>query len=256
MPLSPTETATSMCAVQLTTKRIPPLPEQSRILTREMLAAGRSTVFTGQDPTESYVRSDMECRASLAEFMKSRPAGDLWIFAIGSLVWNPALRVAERRVAEVRGWHRSFCLSMAIGRGTPDEPGLVLGLDQGGVCEGVVLRIAEPDILSELPILWRREMLIGGYNPTWVDVIGTDGDIFGAAIAFTIDRDHEHYAGALPQNEKIRRLATAEGCWGSSAEYLFRTIDGLREHGINDVEMERLGNLVDTITFEEPNANM
>lgn len=245
-----------MCAAPLTTKRTPPLPEQPLILTRDVLAAGRSTVFAGQDETGICVRSDVECRNSLAEFMKTRPAGDLWIFAMGSLVWNPALRVAERRVAKVRGWHRSFCLSMAIGRGTPDEPGLVLGLDQSGVCEGVAFRIAERDILSELPILWSREMLVGGYNPTWVDVIGMDGEKFGAAIAFTIDRDHEHYAGALPQDEKIRRLATAEGCWGSSAEYLFRTIDGLREHGISDVEMGRLGTLVDTITFVEPRAIM
>lgn len=167
------------------------------------------------------------------------------------LIFDTLSTLAERRVAEVCGWHRSFCLSMAVGRGTPDEPGLVLGLDRGGVCEGVAYRIAERDIASELPILWSREMLIGGYNPTWVDVIGDDGEKFGVAIAFTIDRAHDNYAGSLPQYEKVRRLATAEGSWGSSADYLFRTIGGLREHGIRDMEMERLGDLVDAASFEE-----
>jgi cation transport protein ChaC len=241
-----------MYTVQPTAKHIiPTAPARPPVLTRELLAVGGATMLVRQDEPGVRLLSDAERRASLAEFMSARPAGDLWIFAYGSLVWNPALRVAERRVAEVRGWHRSFCLSMAVGRGTPDEPGLVLGLDRGGVCEGVAYRIAERDISSELPILWSREMLIGGYNPTWVDVIGEDGEKFGVAIAFMIDRTHDNYAGALPQYEKVRRLATAEGSWGSSADYLFRTIGGLREHGIRDVEMERLGDLVDSITFDK-----
>jgi cation transport protein ChaC len=243
-----------MCAVLPTTRRTIPAPEWPVILTRELLAAGSATILAGQEEPGVQVRSDAERKASLARFMKNRPTGDLWIFAIRSLVWNPTLPVAERRVAEVRGWHRSFCLSMAVGRGTPFNPGLVLGLDQGGACEGVAYRIAEQDVASELPILWNREMLIGGYDPTWVDVIGEDDEKFGAAIAFTIDQDHEHYAGALRRDEKIRRLATAKGSWGSSAEYLFRTIGGLREHGICDVEIERLGDLVSSITLEEPDG--
>lgn len=241
-----------MYTVQPAAKHIiPTTPARPPVLTRELLAAGGATMLVRQDEPGVRLLSDAERRASLAEFMSARPAGDLWIFAYGSLVWNPALRVAERRLAEVRGWHRSFCLSMAVGRGTPDEPGLVLGLDRGGVCEGVAYRIAERDIASELPILWSREMLIGGYNPTWVDMIGDDDEKFGVAIAFTIDRAHDNYAGSLPQYEKVRRLATAEGSWGSSADYLFRTIGGLREHGIRDMEMERLGDLVDAASFEE-----
>lgn len=240
-----------MDAVQSTaTHIVPTLPAGPPILTRELLAAGGAKALVRQDGPGVRLLSDAERRASLAEFMTTRPAGDLWIFAFGSLVWNSALRVAERRVAQVRGWHRSFCLSMAVGRGTPDEPGLVLGLDRGGVCDCVAYRIAERDIASELSILWSREMLIGGYNPTWVDVVGGDGERFGAAIAFTIDRDHAHYAGNLPQREKIRRLATAEGSWGSSADYLFRTISGLREHGIRDEDMELLGDLVGSATFD------
>lgn len=241
-----------MHSIRLSTKHtVPATTARPSILTRELLAAGGATTLVRQDEPGVRLLSDAERRESLALFMKTRPTGDLWIFAYGSLVWNPALRVAEHRGAHIQGWHRSFCLSMAVGRGTPDEPGLVLGLDRGGACDGVAYRIAEPDIASELPILWSREMLIGGYNPTWVDVIGNDGEKFGVAIAFTIDRDHEHYAGNLSQQEKVRRLGRAVGSWGSSTDYLLRTIDGLREHGIQDEEMERLGDLVDAIRCEE-----
>lgn len=197
-----------------------------------------------QDEPGARLRSDAQREASLARFMAARPAGDLWIFAYGSLVWNPAMRIAERRLAVICGWHRSFCLSVAVGRGTPAEPGLVLGLDRGGVCQGIAYRIAERDIGLELPILWNREMLIGGYTPIWVEAIGGDGRTLGSAISFAIDHDHEHYAGGLPQDERIRRLATAKGSWGSSADYLFRTIRSLRQYGIHDEEMERLGDLV------------
>lgn len=241
-----------MHTVQSTTKQIiAALPKRAPILTRERLLTGGAMALVRQDEPDIRLVSDAERRISLAAFMKGRPAGDLWVFAYGSLIWNPALRIAERRIAKVRGWHRSFCLSMAVGRGTPDEPGLVLGLDRGGVCEGVAYRIAEWDITSELAVLWSREMLIGGYIPTWIDVIDDNGERFGAGIAFTIDREHEHYAGNLSQREKIRRLAIAEGSWGSSADYLFRTIGSLRENGIRDVEMERLGDLVASITCEE-----
>jgi cation transport protein ChaC len=118
-----------MCTAAPTTKLTIPPPERPSILTRELLAAGGATILAGRDKPGVRLRSDVERKESLVEFMTSRPAGDLWIFAIGSLVWNPALRVAERRIAEVRGWHRSFCLSMAVGRGTPDEPGLGLRLN-------------------------------------------------------------------------------------------------------------------------------
>lgn len=224
------------------------------VLTRELLAAGCATKLLHQDATGVRLLSDAEREASLAEFMAARPSGDLWIFAYGSLVWNPAMRVAERRVAKIRGWRREFCLSMLVGRGTPELPGLVLGLEQGGTCCGVAYRIAERDIASELTVLWSREMLLDGYKPIWVDVVGEDDETFGVAISFAIDPDHEHYAGTLPDDEKIRRLSTARGSWGSSADYLFRTTQGLRDNGICDDEMERLAAMVRTTVEEDLRA--
>lgn len=137
-----------------------------------------------------------------------------------------------------------MCLSMPAGRGTPDAPGLVLGLDQGGNCSGIAYRIAEVDVVTELALLWNREMLIGGYTPAWLELTGPDGAVFGTAVTFTIDRTHANYAGSLSHNEKIWRLATAAGSWGSSADYLLRSIAGLQACGIRDTALEELGTFV------------
>ena len=97
---------------------------------------------------------------------------------------------------------------------------------------------------DELALLWRREMLSGSYQPRWVRVRGADRTPFGHAIAFTIHRDCEHYAGHLPREDVVRRLASARGALGSSAEYLFRTRDGLRSLGITDKGIEDLADRV------------
>ncbi|HYZ63262.1 MAG TPA: gamma-glutamylcyclotransferase, partial [Acetobacteraceae bacterium] len=186
--------------------------------------------------------TEEERRASLAGLMAHRPdTGEgAWVFAYGSLIWNPAIHYAERRFARVYGWHRTFCLSTIAGRGSPDLPGLVLGLDRGGACAGAAFRIAEECLEEELPILWRREMLSGSYRPRWVTVRDEAGAPFGQAIAFTIRRAGTYYAGQLAEDEIVRRLAQARGALGSSAEYLFQTRDGLRSLGIVDRRIERL----------------
>lgn len=224
------------------------------VLTRALLATGGATALAAHGEPATPLLSEAERRTSLDQFMRVQPPGDVWVFAYGSLIWNPALRVSERRQAHVRGYHRSFCLSTAVGRGTPQEPGLVLGLEPGGVCHGVAYRIAGRDVASELPILWNREMLIGGYDPAWLDLFDVDGEKFARAIAFTIDRGHRNYAGDLPEEERVRRIAAAAGSWGSSADYLFRTIGSLREHRIHDAEIERLGDRVGTASFEPRSA--
>ena len=193
--------------------------------------------------------TDAERAASLAATLACRPdpggaGGGVWLFAYGSLIWNPALHYDERRLARVHGWHRSFCLLTRAGRGTPDNPGLVLGLDRGGACTGAAFRVPEPLVPEELSLLWRREMLSGSYQPRWVRVRGADGVPFGHAVAFTIRRGGENYAGALTEAEVVRSLATARGALGSAADYLFRTADGLRSLGIADPRIERLARQV------------
>lgn len=190
--------------------------------------------------------TDEERAASLAATLAGRPETGcgVWLFAYGSLIWNPALHFDMRRLARVHGWHRSFCLVTRAGRGTPDNPGLVLGLDRGGACTSAAFRVPEALVVEELALLWRREMLSGSYRPRWVRVRGADGTPFGHAIAFTIHRGGENYAGRLAQAEVVQRLSTARGALGSAADYLFRTCDGLRSLGIRDVGIEALARQV------------
>ena len=192
--------------------------------------------------------TEAERAASLAATLACRPPGDVWVFAYGSLIWNPALHFEERRIARIHGWHRRFCLSTIAGRGTPEEPGLVLALDRGGACTGAAFRIAETALQQELSLLWQREMLSGSYQPRWVQVRGPGGVPFGAAISFTIRRDGPYYTGPLTDAELVRRLSTARGALGSSAEYLFRTRDGLRSLGLRDPHVEALARAVEAWT--------
>ncbi|EAV40478.1 ChaC-like protein [Stappia aggregata IAM 12614] len=213
-------------------------PVPAPALTRAGLASGHAASLAAEDDPGIRLMSETERAASLEAFMAHRPAGDVWVFAYGSLIWNPAMNVVERRYARVEGWHRAFCLSMTAGRGTKAQPGLALGLDRGRACTGLAYRLNEDQISTELPLLWSREMLFGGYIPQWVGIQDKGGGTFGAAIAFTIDRQHRHYAGALPRAAIVRHLATATGSWGSAANYLFRTVNALRQHGIHDADLE------------------
>ncbi len=223
-------------------------------LTRELLLAnGLADMITRCTP-HVRVLTQAERQASLNAVLAERPEhGDgLWLFAYGSLIWNPTIRVGERRVATAQGWHRAFCLSTSAGRGSPDNPGLLLGLRQGGSCAGAVLRVAEADIAHELDVLWRREMVTAGYVPRWLAVTDADGTRFGHAIGFTSDPSGPGYIDDLTEDQMIRRLATAHGELGTSAEYLFRTWHGLRAMGISDPLVDRLAPLVEALLRDQP----
>ena len=174
------------------------------------------------------------------------PARDLWIFGYGSLIWNPLFHHIERRLASIHGFHRCFCLRSRIGRGSLDKPGLVLGLDFGGCCNGVAFRIAAHDVRHELTLIWRREMVLGSYAPRWVTVRGSNQKL--RAIAFVVNHNHPHYAGKLPPDTIIKTLATAHGRFGSGADYLYQTVDCLANNGIHDAHLVRLREQVMKVT--------
>lgn len=225
----------------------PVVTETEYVITREALRDDAMRRMVAASAPDMRLLTDAERTASLEATLAARPdaGGGVWLFAYGSLIWNPALHFDQRRLARVHGWHRSFCLLTQAGRGTPDNPGLVLGLDRGGACTGAAFHIPEALLADELSLLWRREMLSGSYRPRWVRVRGADGTPFGHAIAFTILRDGEHYAGCLSRDDIVRRLASACGALGSSADYLFRTRDGLRSLGIQDAGIEDLARRVE-----------
>ena len=214
-------------------------------MNRSFLEAGGLESIIIRDAPCQRVLTAEERDASLRAALAERPSGDVWLFAYGSLIWNPTIHTVARRIARIDGWHRAFCLSSKAGRGTIDKPGLVLGLDEGGSCDGVALRLDEKDVWTELSLLWRREMVTGAYVPRWLDLHGQDGECFGQALAFTMDKAHVNYAGDLVIDAVVKCLATAVGSLGTSAEYLFRTRDGLRACGIPDAELERLAECVE-----------
>ncbi|NBJ10713.1 gamma-glutamylcyclotransferase [Microvirga sp. SYSU G3D207] len=144
-------------------------PKRSHRLTQETLRDGFVHEMIARSGTNLPVLSDAERHASLQATLAAQPApGEVWLFGYGSLIWNPAFHHTEQKPVLIRGWHREFCLSTPIGRGTPDAPGLVLGLDSGGSCRGVAFRIARAEAEAELELVWRREMVTGAYVPRWV----------------------------------------------------------------------------------------
>lgn len=188
---------------------------------------------------EVKVLSDAEQEASVRELLDSHPPGaDVWLFGYGSLIWNPLIHFAERRVARLHGYHRSFCLWSHVNRGSPQKPGLVLGLDSGGSCRGVAFRIAGHHAGDELRLLWRREMVLGAYSPRWASVDAGSEEL--QAIAFFVNREHASYAGKLPLETVIKTLVSARGQLGTPAEYLLETVHGLIEHGVRDAYLLEL----------------
>lgn len=178
-------------------------------------------------------------RAAIAALLAERQLKDgVWLFAYGSLIWNPLITFVERRIGKIHGYHRSFCLWTRLGRGSPECPGLTLGLDRGGACRGVVYRIAEEIAADELELVWRREMLTNAYDPQWVKVVTEAGPV--EAIAFLINRAHPRYAADVSEEQIVRTVATAKGAIGECASYLFSTVEHLEQLGIRDRTLARI----------------
>jgi len=183
--------------------------------------------------------TDAEREASLQDTLKHwQTHEDVWVFAYGSLIWNPGFVFVERRLALLRGYHRSLCLWSRINRGTPERPGLVFGLDAGGSCRGVVFRIAAADVLPSFTTLWRREMGSGAYEPKWLNLMTQGGGV--RALAFVTDRRCDGYVRTLPEDHLLDVVRCACGSYGPCREYVIETARALRASGIADIKLETL----------------
>lgn len=198
-------------------------------LARELAAAGSSFQFLSREAR------DATRRAILAELAPGEP---LWLFGYGSLMWNPAAHVAERRPALLRGWRREFCLWAPLGRGTPHRPGLTLALLSGGSCRGMALRIDPELVESETEIVWRREMLSGAYRPRWVTLATAGGPL--RAATFVANPRHPGVAARLPEEIVVEVLASAEGRIGRCCDYVSQLVAELDAIGVRDGAMHRL----------------
>lgn len=206
-----------------------------RRLGRELFVSGAFRdylISIGADP--SVLLTEEQIVASLETTLAGR-GGEVWLFGYGSLIWNPALHVTARHIALTHGWHRRYCIWLPNARGTPTHPALMLGLDRGGCCRGVALKLPDE---SELLPLWRREMAFGFYVPRWIRVQTQAGPL--DAIAFTANRRHSFYAGRLSVDQIAQAIARAKGPLGSCSAYLEETVQHLQQLGIPDPTLERL----------------
>ncbi|WP_214476656.1 gamma-glutamylcyclotransferase [Mesorhizobium sp. dw_380] len=219
-------------------------PRKALMALTEDLVARTLRVVEDAGPTPGMVYMiDADYARFRDEILASAPAGPLKLFAYGSLLWKPAGEVIGGERAVARGWHRSFCFTVQRFRGTLDQPGLMMALDRGGQCQGMVFEIAEP-IADNLEALLRREMtILPAVNvPRWLQV-RTEGGV-SRALGFVVDPANPRYAGTLDKQEIAATLARAVGHWGSGAQYLFETIRHLDACGIRDRNLWHLQELV------------
>ncbi|PPR11370.1 MAG: hypothetical protein CFH41_00952 [Alphaproteobacteria bacterium MarineAlpha11_Bin1] len=190
-------------------------------------------------------RTPVEVRiARRDEMLQNSPPGQMvWVFGYGSLIWNPAFEFDEIRTGILYGYHRLFCFWSKIGRGTPEEPGMMLALDRGGCCKGIVLGVKRERAQDELTSVFMRELVGETYHPKWGQVRTDKGTV--SAITFVANREAEQYAGRRPLEEIAHYIAQGSGHLGPCKDYLFNTTQHLEDLGLHDPMMRELCNLVE-----------
>jgi cation transport protein ChaC len=222
-------------------------------LTREALLNGDVERLIHERHSDLQRMSD-EQRAELVDLTVSALDGaDLWVFGYGSLIWNPAIDYVEQRRCSITGYEKKFCFWTTLSRGCVENPGLMMGLMNGGKCNGVAFRIDANKITTELDILFRREMSHYIYKPTWVDARCVETDKTFKALAFVVDKTNHRFVDNLTLEETVRIIATAEGPLGRNCDYLFQLSEKLHELGFAEPELEALAK--DVREYQEEGAN-
>ncbi len=166
------------------------------------------------------------------------PGTDFWVFGYGSLIWRPGFAHSDARVGVLRGYHRRFCVYSVHHRGTPEKPGLVLGLAPGGSCRGLVYRVPAERGEAVLDYLHEREMVTGVYNPRWLTVDTPVGRV--RAAGFVVDTTHDQYAGRLSTEAAVPYIRQGAGKGGPCLDYLRNTVAHLDALDMHDAGLHRL----------------
>ena len=213
-------------------------------LTPELLALVERTEADPGPEEGSRDPTDAELLDWSRALLEEERASRVLLFAYGSLIWNPVFEFRASRRAVAGGWHRSFCMRITRWRGTREFPGLMMALDRGGACSGVLYELEGADNVAQVFRLLEREVdAVPATNvPRWVNVRTSFG--LERALTFVASPHGPAYAGRLPLEDVARITAKAAGHWGSTAEYLYRTVRGLEDHGIVDRNLWRLQKLV------------
>jgi cation transport protein ChaC len=172
--------------------------------------------------------------------------GELWVFGYGSLMWRPGFAYLERVHARQIGLHRALCVFSFVHRGTPERPGLVLGLDRGGMCRGIAYRVAAADREATVEYLRAREQVTSVYVETVRQVELEDKDRRRVpALTYIVDRSHVQYAGRLTLAESLHHVRQGHGKSGANRDYVIETVRALEALGYREGELhllaERLG---------------
>jgi cation transport protein ChaC len=169
------------------------------------------------------------------------PDGDLWVFGYGSLIWNPGFAFVEQVPARLIGEHRALCVYSFVHRGTPEKPGLVLGLDRGGACQGIAFRVAPEHRTATVAYLRGREQVTGVYREVMRSVWLKDHSRQRvSALAYVSDRGHDQYAGRLPLDRQLHLVRQGHGASGANTDYVLATVKALETHGIHDGPLHQL----------------
>ncbi len=210
---------------------------------------------TGGEPTGGAAADPLPAAPPPSPQAAEGPGADLlngiarlpahWVFAYGSLIWHPDFEFSERHLVRIHGYHRAFCISSTRYRGTPELPGVVLGLDRGGSCHGVVYRMKSGQEGEIVERLYQREMPNLVYTPKMLPV-RLPGDRRIEAIAFVARRDHPSYL-RLSRDEILRRLSSCRGGRGHNREYAINTWHALREWGIEDAGLAAVARDLETL---------
>jgi glutathione-specific gamma-glutamylcyclotransferase len=188
---------------------------------------------------DDWRHSDDELEAARQAFLEGRLHQDLWVFAYGSLMWDPAFHFAEVRRGHVSGYARRFILKDTFGpRGSPEAPGLMAALDEGPGCEGLVFRIAGAEAEHESGYLWRRELIAYAYKPAFAKVATEFGDV--EALTVIADRDSDFICPGLTREEQVRYIATGAGFLGTSLQYIESIAGHFAALEVKDREVEEL----------------
>ncbi|UXN67226.1 gamma-glutamylcyclotransferase (plasmid) [Phyllobacterium sp. A18/5-2] len=205
----------------------------------------RAIVDSGIEPGVE-LHNDADYDAWVKRIIKTHPApgSPTLLFAYGSLIWKPEIEHVGEQMGVARGWHRSFCFRMTRFRGTPEQPGLMMALDRGGQCRGILYELPKNDLEGQFGKLFRREFKYKPVNstPRWITVETTSGST--PALGFVMNRASPLYAGNLSLEVVADVLAQACGHMGSGAEYLLNTVTHLEAKGIRDRNLWRLQALV------------
>jgi cation transport protein ChaC len=190
---------------------------------------------------EKFSRLTKDERAlRLQSLLNARPDGPLWVFAFGSLMWNPCFEYDRSEEVTFDGWERKFHIWSTVSRGTKERPGLGLCLEKGqGVCKGIAYQLLPENEPTDWPSIWHREMNTGIYNAIWVDLNLHTGERV-KALTFVVDPTHAQYAGEMPVPLMAEIIVGATGKYGRCRDYLASTVEEMAKLGIVDAFLNEL----------------